>query len=238
MKKMKETELFLPIKSYLEAQGYQVNCEVNNCDIVATKKTNMIIVELKKQFSVQLLIQAIKRQEICDSVYVAIAVAPGKRQPPNLGGILKILRRLELGLILVYFMKTKKKLEVLLHPGEYIRFKKHKKKRAIITEINGRFKEYNLAGMTVREERITAYKQQAIQIASILLELKTATPKELVSCGTSKKTQQILSQNYYGWFNKVKRGTYRLHEDGKKILQQYEDLVVHFKEEYDKIRKK
>jgi hypothetical protein len=39
---MLETDLSAPVKSYLEGHGYQVNCEVKNCDIVATKDDDEI----------------------------------------------------------------------------------------------------------------------------------------------------------------------------------------------------
>ena len=34
---MQETDLFPPVKKYLEANGYTVRAEVKNCDITATK---------------------------------------------------------------------------------------------------------------------------------------------------------------------------------------------------------
>ena len=44
---MLETELYLPVKAFLEAQGYRVRGEVKNCDIAATKDDELLIVELK-----------------------------------------------------------------------------------------------------------------------------------------------------------------------------------------------
>jgi len=69
---MKESDLFKPIKKYLETSGYKVRAEVKNCDITATKDDELIIIELKLSVNIQLLIQATDRQRITDSVYVAI----------------------------------------------------------------------------------------------------------------------------------------------------------------------
>ena len=34
---MKETDLYLPLKKFLEKQDYEVKAEVENCDVVAVK---------------------------------------------------------------------------------------------------------------------------------------------------------------------------------------------------------
>ncbi len=40
--KLKETDLFEPVKHYLENQGYDVYGEVKNCDITAKKTVNSL----------------------------------------------------------------------------------------------------------------------------------------------------------------------------------------------------
>jgi hypothetical protein len=64
--KIKETDLYFPLKYYLEKQGYTVNSEVHNCDIVARKNDELVIIELKKHFSVSLLAQVLIRKQITD----------------------------------------------------------------------------------------------------------------------------------------------------------------------------
>jgi hypothetical protein len=44
--------------------------------------------------------------------------------------------------------------------------------------------------------------------------------------GGSEKAASILRENYYGWFERVERGIYRLHEAGGNALAEYEELVV------------
>ncbi len=221
---MRETDLFTPLKTYLEGQGYSVHSEVKNCDIVAKKGTELIIVELKKQFSVALLAQAVKRKEVCDSVYVALPVPEGRARPPNLPAAKTILRRLEIGLILVDFKKTKTKIEVLLHPAPFNLRRRHRKRRAIISEIDGRFAEFDTAGSPASQEKISAYKQQAIRIAYFLEKTGPASPKKIKTLSGSDKAQSILSSNFYGWFIRVERGVYALNSAGKKSLKRYASL--------------
>ena len=48
---MKESDLYLPLKQFLEAQGYEVKGEVKDCDVLAVHKDNPdeepLIVEFK-----------------------------------------------------------------------------------------------------------------------------------------------------------------------------------------------
>jgi len=69
---LKETDLYAPIKAFLQEQGYTVRSEVKHCDIVAKKDSELIVIEMKLQFSVDLLIQATKRQQLTNGVYIAI----------------------------------------------------------------------------------------------------------------------------------------------------------------------
>jgi hypothetical protein len=201
-----------------------VHSEVKNCDIVAKKEGDLIIVELKKQFSVTLLAQAVMRKEVCDSVYVALPVPRDKERPPNLSAAKTILRRLEIGLILVDFKKTKTKIEVLLHPVPFTARRRHRKRRAIIREIDGRFAEFDIAGSPASREKMSAYKQQAIRIAYFLEINGPSSPKKMKELSGTEKAQSILSSNFYGWFDRVERGVYTLNRAGKKSLKRYASL--------------
>ena len=55
MADFKETDLYEPIRAFLEEEGYQVQAEVKNCDIAAVKDGQLVIVELKKAFSLKLV---------------------------------------------------------------------------------------------------------------------------------------------------------------------------------------
>lgn len=72
IEKIFEKDLFKPIHDYFEKLGYEVHGEVSGCDITAKKGDELIIIELKRNLSVELLVQAVKRQRITGLVYVAV----------------------------------------------------------------------------------------------------------------------------------------------------------------------
>ena len=57
---MKESELYEPIKGYLQASGYVVTGEVKDCDLVARKDDDLVAIELKTGANMTLLIQSIQ----------------------------------------------------------------------------------------------------------------------------------------------------------------------------------
>lgn len=222
---MKETDLHLPLKRFLESQGYSVNCEVNNCDIVARKDGDVVVIEMKTRLSVALLAQANLRKELTDSVYVAVPFSQEKKWTRNYRSIKKLLRTLEIGLIAVYFMKKKTRVEILLHPHPFVKRKSKKKLRAVISEIQGRYTELNVSGSSGSAEKITSYRLEAIKIASALEKCGESSPKKLREMGCFEKTQKILQNNFYGWFDRMSKGLYVLNDSGKKALRRYEPLI-------------
>ena len=222
---MKETELSPPLKTWLEGQGYQVHSEVKNCDLVARKDNEMLIIETKLRMSFQLLLQAVKRQEVCDSVYMAVPLTRARSYPDNFSSVKRLLRRLGLGLIFIRFLKTKTRIEVILHPGDFRAFRRPSMKQSIIREIDGRYAEFNKSGEPVGTEKITAYKQQALYIAHALAGLGSTSPAELRKKGLPNKTGAILSRNVYGWFLRPEKGIYMLSEEGHRALELYHEIV-------------
>ena len=225
MPSLKEKDMHGPLCTFLEGQGYQVNAEVRGCDLTARKDTELIAIEMKTRFSARLLAQAARRQRTYDGVYIAIPVAGNKKMPPSMKDITILCRGLGVGLLLVRYLKTKTKVEVVFHPWMKNTPSKGKRRRAVIREIDGRYAELNTAGSTVQDERVTAYKQRALFIASLLDRLGEASPKALRDLGADKTAQRILSMNHYGWFERVTTGVYRLHPAGKEALDHYKDRI-------------
>lgn len=223
-----EKDLYDPINNYLRNQGYEVQSEVKDCDIVAVNGEEIIIIELKKNINLKLLMQATKRQKITNGVYVAIPKPKGFKRNKHWKDICNLLKRLELGLIIVSFLETTTEVEIVFHPSTYKYNKSNRMKESIIREINGRSGSYNVGG-TVREKVMTAYRENAIHIACCLEKYGELSPKKLRELGTSVKTQSILSKNFYGWFEKVDRGIYKLHPQGKKALDNYSETADYYK---------
>lgn len=222
----RETELHRPVSDFLVARGYTVRSEVHGCDITATKGDELIVVELKRHFSVDLLVQAIERRRLTDSVYVAVP-RPDKGHG-RWRGIRKLLRRLELGLIFVSSSRGRARVEVVLHPGPYQPRKAPRARRAVIDEIGRRSKDYNEGGST-RRKLLTAYREEAIHIACLLDAHGPSRPKALRALGTSPRTLSILSRNVYGWFERVSHGVYGITEEGRNGLAVYEDVARGYK---------
>ena len=69
---MTESDLFEPVKRLFEGQGFAVNAEVKDCDVTAVNGDELVIIELKRNLSVTLLAQGLKRQRCGADVYVAV----------------------------------------------------------------------------------------------------------------------------------------------------------------------
>ncbi len=234
--KILEKDLYKPISEYLKAKGYEVHSEVKDCDITAVKGEEMIIVELKRSINLTLLLQATKRQRITDGVYIAIPKPKGFKWDKRWKEISTLLKRLELGLIIVSFLKTTTEVEIVFHPSVYKVRKNNKLKESIIREINGRSGSYNVGG-SVREKIMTAYRENAIHIACCLEKYGELSPKKLNELGTGSKTQSILSKNFYGWFEKVSRGVYTLNPEGKQALENYSEAAKYYRRLIEKKEK-
>jgi hypothetical protein len=107
---------------------------------------------------------------------------------------------------------------------------------AVIREIDGRYAEFDTGGSPAKREKITAYKQESIRVAYILNRKGSLAPRELRGLGTGVKTQSILMQNVYGWFDRVKRGTYALNESGELALKKYKEILKKMKTNWHGIK--
>jgi len=228
--KLTESALHRPISAYLAAQGYTVRSEVADCDITAAKGDELVVIELKRRFSTALLIQATRRQRITDSVYVAL---PRPKWDRTWYGAMHLLRRLELGLILVSFDGPRPAVEVVFHPLPFHRKKRKRARRAVLTEIESRSHDYNEGGST-RRKLVTAYRENAIQIACYLDLLGPLSPRQLRALGTGSKTWSILYGNVYGWFDRIGQGLYALRPQGRQEVARYPRLVRRYRARAEK----
>ncbi|MCF7857728.1 MAG: hypothetical protein K9N07_00175 [Candidatus Cloacimonetes bacterium] len=230
---MKESDLFDPVRNYLSANGYRVRAEVKNCDIVASKDNRIIIIELKLTPNLELIFQATERQRITPSVYTALPRAVIK-STKRWKKFKYILKRLGVGLILIDLDDPNDQIEIILHPIKFQKKKNTRLKSSIIRELDNRSQNLNIGGIN-RTKIITAYKENAIQIAVYLNKLGASSPKKLRSYQTGKKTLSILSNNYYGWFQRISRGVYDVTSVGKKEIQNFPGLVKKYQNYLEKI---
>jgi len=80
---MLETDLYGPLKTWFEDQGFLVRGEVLHCDLVAQKGDDLVVVELKLKPSLKLLYQATDRLQLTDEVYIALPAPTKKKEGPQ-----------------------------------------------------------------------------------------------------------------------------------------------------------
>ena len=223
MSTFRESDLFPPIKTWLEAGGYTVHAEVNHCDIAARRGDGLVIIEMKRAVTLELLLQAVERQRAHASVYVAVPrpAAEDKRWR----ALTRLLKRLELGLLVVALESAQPRVELRFHPVAPVRQRRRDVTRALLAEMDQRTVNQNVGGAT-RMPVMTAYREQALAIAVVLSAIGPAAPRALKKRGTSPKTGDILHDNHYGWFERLAKGIYGLSPVGREALARYPDLVA------------
>jgi hypothetical protein len=198
----REVDLYAPVKAFLEAQGFDVKGEVGGCDAVAVRGDELpVIVELKLRFTLGLVLQAIDRLRVAETVYVAVPAAAVRRR-----GIRPLCRRLGIGLLLVH--GPKRAVEVAVEPGPYRPPHDRRRTARLLTEHAGREGDPTPGGAT-RVPIMTAYRQEAIRVADALAT-GPATVAQLRERAAAPHAGRILARDAYGWFERVERGTYRL----------------------------
>ena len=217
MTDFKETDLYEPIRAFLEEEGYQVQAEVKGCDIAAVKDGQLVIVELKKSFSLKLVYQGLERQSLTEQVFVAIPRPKKGAREKSWKDMVKLLKRLELGLLTVALDSPLQTVDVVLEPSDSLAWKNRKKREKVQAELEKRQVDANVGGMT-RRKIMTAFREKSIRVACILekegqLSLAEFRERGLEDC------VGLLSKNYDKWFKRVEKGVYALSEKGIEALE-------------------
>ena len=231
MSRLRETDLYPPVKAFLEGQGYDVKGEVSDCDVVGVRdEDELVVVELKTAFNLRLILQGVRRQDVTDQVYLAFAVQAGRpvasvwrRQRRD---VMKLCRRLGLGLMTVRFEAAGPSgIEVLLDPAPCTPRKHARRRGMLLREFQRRVGDPNEGGVT-RRKIVTAYRQDALRCAAHL-DRAGATRAAVLKAETGvSRAPQILQKDHYGWFERVERGVYALMPQGAEALAAYADVVA------------
>ncbi|SFK01987.1 DUF2161 domain-containing phosphodiesterase [Celeribacter neptunius] len=214
MTKLRETDLYPPVKAHFEALGYQVKAEVRDADVVAVKDGEPpVIVELKTGFTLQLLQQGVARQAMSDHVYLAVPRWKGKAGWRMFKGNLGLCKRLGLGVISVHVAggtaKGPAKGTVQVHhdPRPFVPRKSKAKTEKLLAEFHKRDGDPNLGG-TPAGGRVTAYRQDAEKCRAYLMEHGPSKGAEVAKATGVKHATRMMRDNHYGWFEKVETGVY------------------------------
>jgi len=224
-----ERELYEPLRQHLTDCGFEVRSEVHKCDLVAQKADLLIIVEMKRHLSFDLLAQAVERQSYADAVYVCVPKPAGLKQDKLWKGKMKVLRQLGLGLLLVGRIGQNHTVEEALSPEQAAPLRASVKKRqALRKEFGKRSLDLNIGGSR-GVPLVTAYRESALFLVFLLDNYGPLTPKSLRGLGgDSRKTTSILNANYYDWFVKTDEKCYALTELGKQAMITYKPLISVF----------
>ena len=231
MDKLLEQDLYGPVRDYLTGLGYEVKGEVKDCDVTAMRDGELIVVELKRGFTLELIYQALDRQRVADGVYVAVPLPKRGYMAPHMREMQSLCRRLELGLIFVGFtQKGIPQVDVAVHPKEASAPRRDKKRRlAVIREHESRTGSVNQGGVT-HKKILTAYKEQALRTARILRDAGPARVEEVKRLGGPDNAGVILGRNVLGWFDREhspdgRTYLYRVNGKGLEALALYEDIL-------------
>lgn len=224
--KRPETDLYLPVKHMLEQQGFTVKGEVKQCDLFALKGSDAtddvtsLVVELKTTVNLTLILQAVERLAVADNVYIAVPAdcAPMKKQQKS---IIKLVRRLGIGLIVVAFVGQQTFVETMASPGDYQPRKNLKKSRIILNEFHQRQGDPELGGAASRGKKMTVYRQRCINVALYLAKAGATKASVVAAEVDDPKARYLLSTNVYKWFERVSQGVYQLTELGREELEQW-----------------
>jgi len=200
----REVDLYPPVKAFLPREGFEVKGEVGGCDVVAVRGDEPpVIVELKLRFTLGLVLQALDRLRVADTVYLAVPAAAARRR-----GIRPLCRRLGLGLLVVH--GPQRGVELAVEPGPYRPPRDRRRAARLLAEHARRAGDPTPGGAT-RVPIMTAYRQEATRVADVL----AAGPASVAAirvAAAAPNAGRILARDPYGWFERVERGTYRLRD--------------------------
>jgi hypothetical protein len=216
-----EKSLYLPVKRFLEDQGFTVKGEVGGCDLVGLKDGEppvVVVGELKLSFSLELVLQAVDRAVACDEVWLAARISARGNGRERDARFRNLCRRLGFGMLGV---SDKGRVDIIVSPTSPTPRRDLKRRSRLVEEHRRRRGDPAMGGSS-REPIMTAYRQQALTCAS-LLATGPMRPRDLGAAAPD--AGKILLQNVYGWFARMERGVYALTAEGHKALARWPQTV-------------
>ena len=170
-----------------------------------------MIGELKKTFTLELVLQAVDRMAASDEVWLAIGASKRGRGREGDSRVRKLCRLLGFGLLAV---TTSGDVMVIVEPEPWKPRRDARRRSRIVEEFRQRRGD-PIAGGTNRLPQMTAYRQQALTIANSLAAAP-GRPRDLKALAPD--AARILQDNVYGWFQRIERGVYGLTGAGETAL--------------------
>ena len=212
-----ETNLYLPVKMFLEGLGFAVKGEIGGCDLLGLREGEpplVVVGELKMSFSLELVLQGVDRAAVCDEVWLAARVSARGRGRESDARFRNLCRRLGFGMLGVSDAGV---VEVLVSAAAAMPRRDGKRRSRLVDE-HSRRRGDPVPGGGSRVPIMTAYRQQALTCAAALAE-GPRRPRDLKSAAPD--VAKILQRDVYGWFERVSRGLYGLTEAGRAALRRW-----------------
>jgi hypothetical protein len=220
---MRETDLYAPVKAFLERRGYAVKGEIGAADLVAVRGSEEpVIVELKLRFTLALFHQAVARMTLSDLVYLAVFQPEGPSARRSLADNAALCRRIGAGLLTVRARDGH--VEVHCEPGDRLPRRSAVRRARLLKEFARRIGDPNAGGAT-RHGLVTGYRQDAIRCAAYLAEYGPSRGAAVARDTGVAVATRIMANNHYGWFLRRGQGIYDLSDDGRRGLSDWSDAI-------------
>lgn len=222
--KVRETDLYDPVKTYLAGQGYEVKAEIDGADVVATRgEDDPVVVELKTGFALALYHQAVDRQSLTDAVYIAVPHGSGRAFQDALWRNTRLCRRLGLGLLTVRVEDGA--VIPQLDPAPYRPRKSKQRKERLLLEFSRRVGDPNTGGVT-RQGIVTAYRQDVLRCVCVLSANGPMKAAHVAAEAGVENARRMMFDDYYGWFERVDTGIYQLSPMGHEAVEAYRSVIA------------
>lgn len=226
---MLEKELYPIVANYFKENGFLLDGEVNDVDILCIKDEVTVAVELKLELNFKVIIQASKRQKLFDLVYIGIKT-PKSLKSNIFKDKIYLLKRLGIGLIIINPISNT--LSIHSDPVEsninIYKSRNKEKKESIILELKERKYKNNIGGVN-KVKTITKYRQDCLIVLDTLKTNGAMSGKNIKKITGVEKATSIMSLNYYGWFVKINRGVYDISKFGETEFLNYEKIIKEIK---------
>lgn len=217
-----ETELYAPVKCFLQTRGLEAKGEVRGCDVVAVSPAEPdlpVVVELKRSVTLAGVLQCVDRFALTDLVYLAVPAAALPRSRGGAEGLRRLCRRLGLGLLAV---EADGAVAALAEPLPSRTPRRNRLRAARVLAEHGRRRgDPTPGGRPGGVRQMTAYRQRALRCAAVLHGAPGGGPlsvRAVRDAAAAADAGRILYRNVYGWFEPAGRDLYRLTDVGLRDL--------------------
>lgn len=175
--------------------------------------SQLVIVELKLGFTLDLVLQGVERLPCADEVWLAVrATRRGRDRDKRARDLCRLLG---FGLLAVHAARGD--VEVLAEPAPYRPRANLRRRKALLAEHSARHGDPSPGG-TRGVPVVTAYRQEALLCAEAM-RAGPQRPRDLRPA--APRAAAILYRNVYGWFEREARGMYRLTAEGDAALAKW-----------------